>query len=105
MHPNSVDSWFRKFKADNNLPENLKFHGLRHTNITRLLKAGVDLGTVSDHSGHSTRTMTLDYYDPDVEALRDVANKANDIFDLGNIVPSLLNHPVNIYRKKEIKAK
>ncbi len=100
MHPNSVDSWFRKFKEDNNLPESLKFHGLRHTNITRLLKAGVDLGTVSDNSGHSTRTMTLDYDDPDVEALREVANKANDIFDLEAIVPGLLNHPVNIYRKK-----
>jgi hypothetical protein len=43
--------------------------------------------------------MTLDYDDPDVEALREVANKANNIFDLENIIPDLLGQPVNIYRK------
>lgn len=90
MHPNTVVSWFRKFEADNNLPENFTFHGLRHTNITRLLKEGVDVGTVADNTGHSTKTMTLDYDDPDAEALREVADKANAIFDLENIVPELI---------------
>lgn len=104
MHPNSINTWWTKFKEDNNLPEDLKFHGLRHTNITQLLKAGVDLGTVSNNAGHSTKTMTLDYDDLDAEALREVANKANNIFDLENIVPDLLGQPVNIYRKKEKAA-
>lgn len=101
MHPNSVNTWWKKFKADNKLPDNLKFHGLRHTNITQLLKAGVDLGTVANNAGHSTKTMTLEYDDLDTEALREVANKANNIFDLENIVPDLLGQPVNIYRKKK----
>lgn len=101
MHPNSVTGWFAKFKEDNNLPENLTFHGLRHTNITQLLKAGVDVGTVADNSGHARKSTTLDYDDPDPEALREVANKTNNIFDLENIVPDLLGQPVNIYRKKK----
>lgn len=101
MHPSSVDTWWNKFKEDNDLPAGLKFHGLRHTNITQLLKAGVDLGTVSNNAGHSTKTMTLDYDDLDAEALREVATKATDIFDLEAIVPDLLGQPVNIYRKKK----
>ena len=49
--------------------------------------------------------MTLDYDGPDAEALREVAHKANDIFDLDNIVPALLGQPTNIYRKKEEQVK
>lgn len=104
MHPNSVNGWWTKFKEDNDLPESLKFHGLRHTNITQLLKAGVDLGTVANNAGHSTKTMTLDYDDPDAEALREVAAKASSIFDLENIVPDLLGQPVNIYRSDKKNA-
>jgi integrase len=78
---------------------------LRHTNITQLLKAGVDVGTVSNNAGHASKTMTLDYDGPDAEALREVAHKANDIFDLDNIVPALLGQPTNIYRKKEEQVK
>jgi len=104
MHPNSVDGWFCKFKKDNNLPDNLKFHGLRHTNISQLLKHGVDLGTVQDNSGHANPSTTLDYNDPDAEVLREVADKANIAFDLENIIPDLINHPVNIYRNKKKKS-
>lgn len=104
MHPNSVTGWFKKFKEDNNLPENLTFHGLRHTNITQLLKAGVDVGTVADNAGHANKLTTLDYDDPDAEALRQVADKISDALDLNNIVPDLLGQPVNIYRKKEKAA-
>jgi len=101
MHPNSVDGWWVKFKKDNGLPEDLKFHGLRHTNITQLQKAGVDLGTFSNKAGHATKTMTLEYDDLDAEALRGVAQKASHIFDLENVIPDLLGQPVNIYRNKK----
>lgn len=103
MHPNSVDTWFTKFKEKNNLPDNLTFHGLRHTNITRLLKAGVDVGTVADNSGHANKSMTLDYDDPDAEALREVSTIINDVLDLDNIIPDLLGKPVNIRPKREPK--
>ena len=65
----------------------------------------MDVGTVSNNAGHASKTMTLDYDDPDAEALREVAHKANDIFDLDNIVPALLGQPTNIYRKKEEQVK
>ncbi len=101
MHPNSVTGWFKKFKEDNKLPENLTFHGLRHTNITQLLKSGVDVGTVADNAGHANKTTTLDYDDQDAEALREVAEKINTALALDNIIPGLLNKPVNKPRKKD----
>lgn len=99
MHPNTIDGWFKKFKELNNLPENLKFHGLRHTNITLLLKSGVDVGTTANMAGHAKKSTTLDYDDPDAEALREVANKINNTLELDKIVPELLNRPVNVLHK------
>ena len=95
MHPNSVDTWFRKFKEVNNLPDNLTFHGLRHTNITHLLKAGVDVGSVADFAGHSKKSTTLAYDDPLPSASREVANKISDTLNLKDTVPNLLGLPVN----------
>lgn len=103
MHPNSVTGWFTKFKEENNLPESLTFHGLRHTNITQLLKSGVDVGTVADNAGHAKKSTTLDYDDPDAEALREVPIKISSALDLKNIVPGLLNQPENIRRKRAKK--
>lgn len=40
----------------------LSFHGLRHTQATTLLLAGVPIKTVSDRLGHSTVAMTTDLY-------------------------------------------
>ncbi len=104
MHPNTVTGWFAKFRDDNDLPKNLKFHGLRHTNITQLLKSGVDVGTVADLAGHANKTTTLDYDDPDVDALRGVATKISDALALDSVVPDLLNQPVNVRRKRKRKA-
>lgn len=100
MHPNSVNTWFRKFKKENDLPDYLTFHGLRHTNITQLLREGLSVAQAADNSGHAKRATTLDYADPDAEALREVAEKAGTAFDLENIVPDLLNKPVNVRKKK-----
>ncbi|HWP98731.1 MAG TPA: tyrosine-type recombinase/integrase [Syntrophomonadaceae bacterium] len=100
MHPNSIDTWFRKFREENGFPESLKFHGLRHTNIHLLLKAGADLETVMGNAGHADSSTTIDYDDPDAEALRELANKINDALSLESIVPELLGKPVNIRRKR-----
>lgn len=101
MHPNTVDSWWAKFREDNSLPNNLTFHGLRHTNIMLLLKSGVDVGTVADNAGHSKKSTTLDYDDPSAEALREVATKIDQVLDLKNTVSELLNKPVNVRRKRK----
>ena len=92
MHPNTVDSWFKKFKQANGLPDSLKFHGLRHTNITLQLKSGVDVGTAADMVGHSNKSMTLAYEDSDVNALRSAAQKIDAALDLENVVFSLLKN-------------
>jgi integrase len=38
------------------------FHGLRHTHITHLLKAGVPVHVVSARAGHARASITLDAY-------------------------------------------
>lgn len=40
----------------------LRFHDLRHTHASQLLRAGIDVKTVSARLGHSTAVMTLDVY-------------------------------------------
>ncbi|OPX46328.1 tyrosine recombinase XerC [Ruminiclostridium hungatei] len=79
MHPYTPSKWLPKFiksqniKIMNNediseknkekylLPD-LNFHGLRHTNLTILLRAGLDIATVSKWAGHSRKSTTLDTY-------------------------------------------
>lgn len=100
MHPNTVNTWFNKFKEDNNLPNSLKFHGLRHTNITLLIKAGIDVGRVGDNAGHNRKSTTLDYDDPLPSASCKLASTLDETLDLKDIVPSLLGKEVNIYRHK-----
>jgi integrase len=99
MHPNTVDTWFNKFRKDNELPDNLKFHGLRHTNITLLIKAGIDVGTVGDNAGHNQKSTTLAYDDPLPSARRKLASILDETLDLKDIVAGLLGKDVNIYRK------
>lgn len=103
MHPNTVDTWFRKFKEENGIPESLKFHGLRHTNITQLLKSGVDIGTVADFAGHAVKQTTWDYEDTLPSAQRDIANKIDTAFSLQDTIPDLLGKPTNIRRKRKSK--
>jgi integrase len=40
----------------------IKFHGMRHTCATLLLKAGVPVHVVSERLGHSTVAMTMEVY-------------------------------------------
>lgn len=101
MHPNSVDGWFNKFKKDNKLPDNLTFHGLRHTNITLLIKGGVDVGTVGDNAGHNQKSTTLAYDDPLPSARRKLATIIDESLDLKDIIPNLLGKDVNIYRNRK----
>jgi integrase len=97
MHPNTVDTWWAKFRERNNLPETLKFHGLRHTNITQLLKAGVDVGTVSNNAGHAKTSTTLDVYDDPLPSVkREVADKISNVLKLDETMPKLLGLPINI---------
>ncbi|WP_245995367.1 tyrosine-type recombinase/integrase [Sphingomonas olei] len=63
------------------LPEKVTPHVMRHTAITRLVKAGVDLPTVQKISGHKTLSMVLRYahihgrHIDDAIALLDLGNQ------------------------------
>jgi integrase len=44
------------------LPDSVKLHGLRHTQVTQLLDAGVPLRTVSGRVGHRNSSTTSNIY-------------------------------------------
>jgi integrase len=54
----------------------VKFHALRHTHASTLIKAGVDVLTISRRLGHSKAAMTLDVYGHLIEGADAAAAKA-----------------------------
>lgn len=52
---------FERVARDAGLPR-IRFHDLRHTHATLLLKAGVPLKVVSERLGHSTPAFTMTVY-------------------------------------------
>ena len=44
------------------IPEDMKFHDLRHTHATILLQQGVNIKVVAERLGHAKATMTMDVY-------------------------------------------
>jgi integrase len=59
--PNSFSSTFRKMLRQTTLPP-IRFHDLRHTHATLLLRQGIHPKVVSERLGHSTIGITLDIY-------------------------------------------
>lgn len=60
-NPDVLTRQWRTFSALVGLGD-VRFHDLRHTYISRLLTAGVDLKTVQYLAGHSSAAMTADVY-------------------------------------------
>jgi len=87
MHPNTVDSWFDKFRKRIDLPKGATFHDLRHTSATMMLINGVDLATVSSILGHARVSTTADFYLGAVESAKVAAiNKLDDLFGEKNSI-------------------
>ena len=61
MTPNAVQYLFKEVLSANNLPD-IRFHDLRHTNATLMLRNAIPAKIVSTMLGHSTVGMTLDIY-------------------------------------------
>ena len=57
---NDSRAWFERCVADARMPH-FTWHCLRHTFISRLVMAGVDLRTVQELAGHKTISMTVRY--------------------------------------------
>ena len=67
-------SWRQTCKA-RGLPR-VSFHALRHTHASTLIRAGVDILTISRRLGHSGAAMTLDVYGHLIEGADAAAAKA-----------------------------
>jgi integrase len=61
IHPERLSSWFNQRVAAAELPR-INYHGLRHSYITMLLRAGQPLRVVSQRAGHSSPNVTSAVY-------------------------------------------
>jgi integrase len=61
VHPHVLSQSFERVTRAAELPR-IRFHDLRHTHATLLLKAGVPLKVVSERLGHSTPAFTMAVY-------------------------------------------
>jgi integrase len=75
LSPNGVSRSWRQTCEARKLPR-VPFHALRHTHASTLLRAGVDVLTVSRRLGHSSPSMTLDVYGHLIEGADAAAAKA-----------------------------
>ncbi len=59
--PTSFSRTFCEFVKNRGLPP-ISFHGLRHSHLTHLLRAGVHPKVASARAGHSSTAITMDIY-------------------------------------------
>ena len=59
LNPHAISRAWRRVCDTEKLPR-VSFHALRHTHVSVLIKAGVDVLTISRRIGHSRASMTLD---------------------------------------------
>ena len=76
INPNTITPTFNKIAKRAGLI--LRFHDLRHTHATLMLKSGVHPKIVSERLGHATVAFTLDTYSHVVPGLQEAASKAFD---------------------------
>jgi len=72
--------------------KNIRFHDMRHTMATTMLRAGVHPKIVQERLGHSSIVITLDTYSHVAPGLQhSAANKLDDIYNktVTNPLPSL----------------
>lgn len=84
-HPRNLSRAFRAMVDKLGLPP-VNFHGLRHTHITHLLRAGVHPKIASERAGHASVAITMDIYShvlPNMQ--RDAAAKVDEYLDHARI--------------------
>lgn len=74
---NYISRYFKHILRRLNFAEKYHFHCLRHTFITQLIKAGVNINYVKEIAGHSTIGTTMNYIHISTNDLRDAVNKIN----------------------------
>lgn len=88
-HTVAIEKPFRRVVTAAGLPPEVCRHTLRHTAITHLVQAGVDLPTVARVSGHKTLAMIYRYAHANSEHLQAATDKLEQRYthtDKGNIL-------------------
>jgi integrase len=75
LSPDNLSRDWRRVSAARKLPR-VCFHALRHTHASVLIRAGVDILTISRRLGHSKASVTLDTYGHLIEGADAAAAKA-----------------------------
>jgi integrase len=68
----------------NNLPY-IKFHDLRHTNVTLILKCNIPAKVASERLGHSNIGITMDLYSHVIKEMQEEAATKIDVLIFKNI--------------------
>lgn len=74
LREDTVSKQFKKILKKLNLSEDFKFHSLRHTAITELIKNNVPLNIVKEIAGHKSITTTMIYSHVKSNDLREAVN-------------------------------
>ncbi|SDH62067.1 Phage integrase family protein [Aneurinibacillus thermoaerophilus] len=77
INPNYIFNHFKKLLQKANVPP-IRFHDLRHTHATIMLKLGEHPKIVSERLGHSSIQMTLNTYS---HVTLDMQKEASDRFE------------------------
>lgn len=73
---------FSDLLKKNNLPH-IRFHDIRHSTATALLRSGVSLKVIQEILGHSTMATTANFYlHPDIEEKRKAVNTMSNILKI-----------------------
>ncbi len=78
LKPNSLTHEFVRFIAGTDLPR-IRFHDLRHTHATQLLKSNVHPKIVQERLGHEDISTTLNLYSHVLPGMQDAAARSVDL--------------------------
>ncbi len=81
VHPHSISQAFERVARNAGLPV-IRFHDLRHTHATLLIKEGLPVKLVSERLGHATTAFTIETYQhvlPGMQA--DAAKRFTELID------------------------
>ncbi len=76
-----VSKKFKKYLRAFKMPEKFHFHCLRHTFITKLIKAGVNINYVRILAGHSELSTTMNYIHIVTDDMREAVNTVRQFTD------------------------
>lgn len=96
IHPHAISQTFEAIVARAGVPS-IRFHDVRHTHATLLIKAGVPVKVVSERLGHATPAFTIDTYQHVLPGMQ--ADAARVFEQL--IAPAASTDPARLKRRRK----